>query len=88
MPPPAPVIEETQAITPHLTLEGHDDWIHGVVHLPDGRRIITCSRDGSLRLWDLENGEQIGDDCESGRHKLGVHHGIVSGRQDNCKRKH
>lgn len=28
----------------------------------DGQRIITCSRDGSLRLWDLQNGTQIGDD--------------------------
>jgi WD40 repeat protein len=32
------------------------------VHLPGGRRIVTCSLDGSLRLWDLESGAQIGED--------------------------
>ena len=32
------------------------------VYLPDQRRIITCSIDGSLRLWNIENGVQIGND--------------------------
>jgi WD40 repeat protein len=32
------------------------------VHLPGGRRIITCSWVGSLRLWDLESSAQIGED--------------------------
>ena len=36
--------------------------VTGVAHLPDGRRIITCSHDGSLRLWDLESSVQIGND--------------------------
>jgi len=40
--------------------------ITGIVHLPGGRRIITCSDDGSLRLWDLESGEQIGNDWRDG----------------------
>jgi WD40 repeat protein len=29
-----------------------------------GRRIITCSWDGSLRLWDLESGAQIGEEWQ------------------------
>jgi WD40 repeat protein len=45
-------------------MQGHTDWVWGVVHLPDGRRIITCSADSSLRLWDLESGIQIGDNWE------------------------
>ncbi|KIK33656.1 hypothetical protein CY34DRAFT_99201, partial [Suillus luteus UH-Slu-Lm8-n1] len=44
------------------TMRGHTDWVNGVAHLPDGRRIITCSSDGSLRLWDLKSGTQIGED--------------------------
>jgi len=43
-------------------MRGHTKGVTGVVHLPDGRRIITCSADGSLRLWNLESGVQIGDD--------------------------
>lgn len=29
---------------------------------------MTCSLDGSLRLWDLERGAQIGDDWRDGYH--------------------
>ena len=43
-------------------MRGHTDLVTGVAHLPDGRRIITCSDDGSLRLWDLESGVQIDND--------------------------
>jgi len=43
-------------------MRGHADWVRGVAHLPDGRRIITSSFDGSLRLWNLESGVQIGND--------------------------
>jgi len=38
----------------------------GVAHLLDRRRIITCSSDGSLRLWEIESGTQIGDDWRDG----------------------
>jgi len=37
-------------------------WVRGAVHPPDGQRIITYSDDGSLRLWNLESGVQIGND--------------------------
>jgi WD40 repeat protein len=49
-------------IMPRQTMRGHTDWVNGVAHLPDGRHIITCSSDGSLRLWDLKSGTQIGED--------------------------
>jgi len=54
------------AIAPRQTMRGHTNWVNGVVHLPDGRQIITCSVDGSLRLWDLESEEQIGEDWRDG----------------------
>ncbi|KAG2337654.1 WD40 repeat-like protein [Suillus weaverae] len=53
---------ETPAVIPCQTMKGHTDHVKGVVHLPDGRRIITRSGDGSLRLWDLDGGAQIGED--------------------------
>ncbi|KAJ8587075.1 WD40 repeat-like protein [Rhizopogon salebrosus TDB-379] len=43
-------------------MQGHSRGVRNVVHLPGGRRIISCSDDGSLRLWDLETGAQIGND--------------------------
>ncbi|KAG2125812.1 WD40-repeat-containing domain protein [Suillus clintonianus] len=50
------------AITPRWTMRGHTGWVDGIVHLPGERRIISCSHDASLRLWDLESGTQIGGD--------------------------
>ena len=54
------------ATQPRQTMRGHTDWVTGIAHLPGGRRIITCSDDGSLRLWDPENGVQIGNDWRDG----------------------
>jgi WD40 repeat protein len=43
-------------------MRGYAETVTGIAHLHDGRRIITSSRDGSLRLWDLQNDTQIGDE--------------------------
>ncbi|KIK45765.1 hypothetical protein CY34DRAFT_801233, partial [Suillus luteus UH-Slu-Lm8-n1] len=58
------------AIMPHQTMQGHTKEVRGVVHLPGERQIITCSWDGSLRLWDLENGTQIGKKWRDGNDAL------------------
>jgi len=55
-------MKQTSAAKPRQTMRGHTGVISGIVRLPDGRRIITCSNDGSLRLWNLESGVQIGND--------------------------
>lgn len=42
-------------------MEGHTSTIYCILGLPDKRRIITCSGDGSLRVWHLESGKQVGN---------------------------
>ncbi|KAG2739276.1 WD40 repeat-like protein [Suillus brevipes Sb2] len=61
---------KTPEIMPHQTMRGHTDRVHEVAHLPGGRRIITCSSDGSLRLWDLKSGTQIGEDWRDGNGRV------------------
>ncbi|KAG1785217.1 WD40-repeat-containing domain protein [Suillus plorans] len=39
--------------------EDHTDNINAVAALPDGRRMITASKDNTLCLWDLESGEVL-----------------------------
>jgi WD40 repeat protein len=64
---PTAKTKETSAITPRQKFEGHTNEVWGVVHLPGGQRIITCSLDGSLRAWNLKNGKQIGEDWRDGK---------------------
>jgi len=69
---PATRAQETPAIRPSREFrhngftDAHVDWITDIIHLPGGQRIMTCSTDGSLRVWDLESGKQIGEDWWDG----------------------
>ena len=38
-------------------LLGHTDSIDGVAITPDGRTVVSCSSDGTARVWDLDSGE-------------------------------
>src|SRR5258708_3320231 len=65
---PLPIVgrQETPTIQPRQKFEGHADWLNGAIHLPGGYRMMTCSSDGSLRVWNLKSGKQIGDDWRDG----------------------
>jgi len=58
--------QETSVIRPIRKFEGHTSWVIGAIHLPDGQRMMTCSLDGSLRVWKLETGKQIGENWRDG----------------------
>jgi len=57
-------VKKRSEIKPYQTMRGHTSGVRGVAHLHDGRYIITCSLDASLRLWDRESGAQIGSNWQ------------------------
>ena len=49
---------------PQLVISGHDGTICALVYLPDRRHVVTSSYDGTVKIWNLENGEQEGTSVE------------------------
>jgi len=42
-----------------LAITGHTDWVRCAAFSPDGRRIVTASKDKTARIWDAATGRQI-----------------------------
>jgi len=41
------------------TLIGHEDDVNDVDFSKDGSRVATASSDGTIRIWDMSNGEEL-----------------------------
>ena len=73
-------------------LEGHRSGVGSVSFSPDGQRIVSGSGDGTLRLWNAQTGNALGQPLEG--HKSGVNsvsfspngQRIVSGSDDGTLR--
>jgi len=42
-----------------LTLNGHDNWVRGLVFHPNGKYLISVADDKSIKVWDLQQGRAI-----------------------------
>jgi len=40
-------------------VKGHTSGVRGVSFVGGGDRALSCSMDGSLKLWDVESGEAV-----------------------------
>jgi WD40 repeat protein len=41
------------------TLTGHSSYVNAVALTPDGNTAVSASRDKTLRVWDLANGNLV-----------------------------
>jgi WD40 repeat protein len=40
-------------------LTGHSDWVLSVAYSPDGKHIVTGSRDNTVKVWDSQTGKEV-----------------------------
>jgi hypothetical protein len=48
-----------QSTKPTQVVENHADWVFGVAFLPDGKHLLTSSRDKTAKVWDLSAKESV-----------------------------
>jgi WD40 repeat protein len=49
---------------------GHTDTVENAAFSPDGKRIVSASDDGTLRLWDAATGHPIGQPLQGHTDKV------------------
>ena len=41
------------------TLTGHSDWVRSVAYSPDGKHIVSGSKDKTVKIWDAATGQEV-----------------------------
>ncbi len=41
------------------TLRGHSYFVFSVAYSPDGKHIVSGSRDRTVKIWDAQSGEEV-----------------------------
>ena len=41
------------------TLTGHSNYVTSVAYSPDGKHIVSGSRDNTVKIWDAQSGEEV-----------------------------
>ena len=46
-------------LNPKCTLTGHSNTVASVAYSPDGKHIVSGSRDITVKIWDAQSGEEV-----------------------------
>nr|XP_008118645.1 PREDICTED: WD repeat-containing protein 88 [Anolis carolinensis] len=53
------VIWDSREAFKKLTLKGHDDWVMDIALSNDKKRLVSSSKDCTLRVWDIGNANAV-----------------------------
>lgn len=56
---PAEQVEATAPVSPARTLKGHTRLVTDTAIVSKGRNVLSSSKDGTIRLWDVSSGKSI-----------------------------
>ena len=42
-----------------MFVEVHTDWVSGLAWSPDGKTLASCSRDKTVRIWNVQTGQLL-----------------------------
>jgi eukaryotic-like serine/threonine-protein kinase len=51
--------QQRRGLLPQRRFVGHTAFIEEVVFSPDSHKALSCSRDGMVRLWEIDTGKQL-----------------------------
>jgi WD40 repeat protein len=55
----AALFKAYQELQERIVLKGHESSLWSASFTPDGRRVVTASEDGTVRVWDVGSGDQL-----------------------------
>jgi len=62
------------------SLRGHDHWVYSVAFMPDGKGLVSCSDDKTLKYWEISTA--LSDTYEIGRQFSKCVHDFTGHRGD------
>jgi hypothetical protein len=57
--PSTPSTKPTEKSAEIRSFKGHTDHVYCAAFVPDGKRMVSCGRDTTIRLWELETGKEL-----------------------------
>lgn len=53
------IVWDVESVAKRFRIAAHEDWVMDAQFSDDDKSILTCSRDGSVRIWNIERTDEL-----------------------------